>query len=349
MFRTTWVACSLGIAACIAAGIAGCASLRPGAGPARSARGAMTQPAAGEAGFSRQQRQFAETVNALAVLKAQHGHYDQASRLLRVAIAQAPRAAYLHNNLGYVALLAGHLGEARAEFAYADRLAPGDPVVRANRVRLERALARREAAAPRMAQASPTLAAVPAQASPRALPDGLPVITAQTGQLVVHEVAPNIFVLRDPGAVTVAAAPAQASSGVEPAASDAAPRAQEPVRRLDVVNGNGVDGMARRVADYLEASIPLPAAHLFNQIPYRQRSTEIEYRHGMLHAARRLQQVLPQHPALVPMAPARRDACDLRVVLGRDAVRWASSLQTAPERTAEASARQRGGPIRPRG
>lgn len=325
MFRTSCIVCTLGAAI----GLAGCSSLRPAnttAATRQAPRRLSYDPY-----FSRQQRQFVETDNALAVLQAGRGHYDRAARLLRAALTQAPRAAYLYNNLGYVALLAGRLTEARSDFEQADRLAPGDPFVRANLARLRRVASVRSADALRVA---PTRPAAPHSARPAPKSEGLRVITAASGQLVVRRIAPNVFVLRDRAAVSVAAAPAAGTLAGQATARR--------VRRLDVVNGNGVDGMARRVATYLSGSTQLPAAHLFNQIPYRQASTEIEYREGMLDAARRLQRVLPEHPALVAMTATPPDACDLRVVLGRDAVRWASTLRVPALRMADARAR---GPV----
>lgn len=321
MFRASCIVCTLGAAL----GLAGCSILHP-AGDTAPARHAARE-LSDDSYFSQQQRQFAETENALAVLQARRGHYERARRLLLTAIEQAPRAAYLYNNIGYVELLGGRLGEARADLEHADRLAPGDPFVRANITRLRRALERRSAEVRRVASTPPTPSlAVPPAPKHR----GLHVVTAASGQLVVRRVAPNVFVLCERAGAAVAAAPRAAP-----------PTGQAPVRRvrrLYVVNGNGVDGMARRVAKYLSASTPMPQAHLFNQIPYRQASTEIQYREGMRDAALLLQRVLPEHPVLVAMTTTWPDACDLRIVLGHDAVRWASTLRAPATRMAEAKA-----------
>lgn len=330
MFRATCIVCTLGAAF----GLAGCSSLRPPGGTARAQHTA--RELADDPYFSQQQRQFVETDNALAVLQARRGHYERARRLLLAAIEQAPRAAYLFNNLGYVALLGGRLSEARADFEHADRLAPGDPFVRANITRLRRALELRGSDVRRVASTRRTRTlAVPPAPNHR----GLRVITTASGQLVVRRIAPNVFVLCEPAAAAVTAVTAVAAVAASPRTPP--PSRQAParrVRRLDVVNGNGVDGMARRVANYLSASTALPQAHLFNQIPYRQASTEIQYREGMLDAALLLQRVLPEHPALVAMTATCHDACDLRIVLGRDAVRWGSTLRVPGMRMADAKA-----------
>lgn len=86
--------------------------------------------------------------------------------------------------------------------------------------------------------------------------------------------------------------------------------------RLEVSNGNGVTGMARRVALYLR-EFGVPGARLTNQAGFDQRHTVIQYRTGFEAQAGNLKEALGRDVALVPTKRLRSDV-DVRLVLGRD-------------------------------
>ena len=86
--------------------------------------------------------------------------------------------------------------------------------------------------------------------------------------------------------------------------------------RLEVSNGNGVTGMARKVGGLLKTA-GLPRARLTNQKPFQQRVTEVQYRVGYELAAASLSSRLPNHPAIVK-ADGLRSTVDVRLVLGSD-------------------------------
>lgn len=86
--------------------------------------------------------------------------------------------------------------------------------------------------------------------------------------------------------------------------------------RLEVANGNGVTGMARRIGGLLIA-IGEPKPRLTNQKPFVQPTTVVQYREGFEQEAAALCARLPGHP--VPsVAPHLRPGTDVRIVLGRD-------------------------------
>jgi Flp pilus assembly protein TadD len=85
---------------------------------------------------------------------------------------------------------------------------------------------------------------------------------------------------------------------------------------LEVANGNGITGMARRVGGLL-ADVGLPKARLTNQQPYAQQVTEIQFRDGHAETATSLSSRLPSHPTAVPSERLRADI-DVRLVLGKD-------------------------------
>jgi hypothetical protein len=99
--------------------------------------------------------------------------------------------------------------------------------------------------------------------------------------------------------------------------------------RLELSNGNGVTGMAKRLGEQLIAK-GLPKARLTNQKPFRQRVTQIQYRDGYADVAEALRSRMPNQPPMIKTA-ALRASTDVRVVLGRDLPRDVALLDPAPE------------------
>lgn len=88
--------------------------------------------------------------------------------------------------------------------------------------------------------------------------------------------------------------------------------------RLEIANGNGVTGLARKVGDTLVRNgSPLPK--LTNLKPFQQRHTVIQYRTGFEGEAVRLSRKLINPPTLVNNDHLRKSA-DVRLVLGKDMV-----------------------------
>lgn len=108
--------------------------------------------------------------------------------------------------------------------------------------------------------------------------------------------------------------------------------------RLELSNGNGVTGMARRLGEQLIAK-GLPKARLTNQKPFRQRLTQIQYRDGYADVAEALRSRMPNQPPMIKTA-ALRASTDVRVVLGRDLPRDVAVLDPVPEVMQVANASQ---------
>ena len=125
-----------------------------------------------------------------------------------------------------------------------------------------------------------------------------------TAQVV--SVAPHALELQWSGAAVIAR-PASASANDLPMTVRCG---------VEVSNGNGVTGMARKVDGLLQA-VGLPRSRLTNQKPFTQRSTEIQYRDGHEVAAASLSARLPNRPAIVRDDRLRADI-DVRLVLGKD-------------------------------
>lgn len=243
------------------------------------------------------QPDHADAHNALGVIYALQGRQALAEQELRAALDVAPGAAHIHNNLGYALLLQGRAAEAVAAFEEALRLDPGH--VRAtDNLRLARAKLDVQAVAPSsprgLAKDEESAAVLP---SPSSFPG--------EGQAVARgvPVASNVYELQLP-------LPHRESSSlsVSPPAS--------PVPRLEVANGNGVEGLARRTSLYLKEA-GYPQARLTNQKPYEQALTEIQCRPGFEREAKQLQKFLAGK-GWITEAHSLRQGIEVRVVLGRD-------------------------------
>lgn len=247
------------------------------------------------------QPEHVEARNALGVILAARGRFDLAIPELERAARAAPAAAHIRNNLGYAYLLQGRVKDALATLELARALDPSNPRVEEN-LRMARA-----------ADYQASHGAGPATSPATAAPDEAPAATPQpeSGARLVA-VAPGVFELHD-----------------KPRAAASLPtRSAEHKRvRLEVANGNGISGLARRTANEL-ARFGFTPARLTNQPPYRLATTQIQYRPGLEPEVRRLQASLQRDVALVPTNDLR-PGVGLRLALGKD-VHSATQLVHAP-------------------
>lgn len=272
----------------------------------------------------RQEPGLVEARNALGVMLSTQGRYNEAIVEFLAAIELAPDHAYLHNNLGYAELLRGAPQAARAALEIADRLEPGQ-------ARTERNLQAARRASPVAAPGvvTPTLPAAPSPLLPPA-PGAV-----HTG---VVEVAPQVFELQVE-AKPVQAAPsdtiAATAASKAPARAVAAPAS---AFGLEVANGNGVTGMAKRVAAELRR-LGIHTARLTNQRPFKQALTEIQYRGNYAAEAARLgQEMKSSSLVLNDQLPA---GVHVKLVLGRDSLVEAGPLQALSMSTVQAQSASR--------
>jgi hypothetical protein len=85
--------------------------------------------------------------------------------------------------------------------------------------------------------------------------------------------------------------------------------------RLEVSNGNGVTGMAKRFRSLL-GQMGIPVDRLSNDKPYRQVVTTIQYSPGFENQAASLQKALQGKAQL---SSRQLQSSDVRLVLGKDA------------------------------
>jgi tetratricopeptide (TPR) repeat protein len=253
---------------------------------------------------------YVEAHSGLGVSLAATASYEEAIAEFEAAIALSPASAYLHNNLGYAYLLQGSNEQALNALEEARRL---DPEHQAAAYNLQ--LAYKRIAEERTTESAPSEATAAASMLPE---DKLTDNEAQTGHqlqptLALIEVAPSIFELRMP------AAPERLEGRRGPDLTRQVQDTTPPMLKhfkLEVSNGNGVTGMARRVAGFLDLR-GYSTARLTNQLPFQQAATEVQYRSGYGPEAAILSAVLPKQVSVVESSLLRNDI-HVRVVLGSD-------------------------------
>jgi len=182
-----------------------------------------------------------------------------------------------------------------------------------------------QAASPNMALLSEAEAA-PAARPERKEPQQLTVLPSPTArEIAAHmelvKVAGNVSELKarvaaEPAAAPViTAAPNTATAVPAPAAPAVAQASKVRVARLEVSNGNGVTGMARRFRNLL-GQMGIPVDRLSNERPFKQVATTIQYSPGFEKQAASLQKALQ---GKVLLASRQLASSDVRLVLGKDA------------------------------
>ena len=116
-------------------------------------------------------------------------------------------------------------------------------------------------------------------------------------------VAPNIFELRQ-------------RSSTQGKTSMPSARIHEIVLKVEVSNGSGVAGLAKRTSLSLQKR-GYAVSRLTNQIPYVQVTTEIQYRRGEESHANQLNALLSQ-PAKLVESSRLSPIVGIRLVIGRD-------------------------------
>jgi tetratricopeptide (TPR) repeat protein len=286
--------------------------------------------------------------NGLATLHAERGELAKAIPLwqaLTVAAPDGPQSAFLFSNLGYAELLNGDYAAAVATLEKACMLDPlserawhhlGSALDKLGQhQRAQRMYAQASALAAHnfrvdysVAQRSGVAAIDSAVAAEHAA-DGYPASE-------LHQTESGIFELRRSGAASLAPALPSPAPATAPADSDPSPApatlagalaaGREPAlppsrspdnTNLEIRNGNGVTGMARRLARKL-GDAGVRVTRLSNQKGFNVAHTRIEYQPGFRDAAVRLAERFGD-AALVEVE--RSETADVRLVLGRDMMR----------------------------
>jgi hypothetical protein len=292
--------------------------------------------------------------NALAALDATQGKLDAAKALLVQIVADFPEEARPYNNLGYVYYLQSNFEAAERTLQRAIALDAGNERARNNLKAVNIALARlgnRDTV--QLAQAIKPLTLPLVQAAPA---DPRVAIISPPLELTVSErvapqarkelvqIVPHVFELRlkQPNATVLAdvknTKPEFASAAADVLAT-LLPRVLPkvppslPMRvtvgtnsRIEVANGNGVTGMAKRISNVLNLQ-GISVSRLSNERPYKQLETKIHYRAGFEKTAANLKDALKGH-AVVVLTPTLSAHSDVRLVLGKDAIAHMALLES---------------------
>lgn len=259
---------------------------------------------------------------AAAVIHAQQGRLAQAKAMLLAVCAEYPALAQPLNNLGYVYYLEGDYRAAAEAFRGVLAREPGSERAR-NNLRLA------DAAGVRGAAALATVAPLPVQ--PQAQPQAQPPAVAAPAQveanpadsrLQVVKIAPNVYALQSTPRVAAAQAAVVPTPAMDTGSTDRLPP-------LDIANGHGGDGLARRFQGALAAH-GVVDVRLSNAKPFGHPFTWIEYGRGHEKAARSLLAALGGKARLRP-APSLPAPAGLRLLLGKDAApALAQALRPVP-------------------
>jgi tetratricopeptide (TPR) repeat protein len=239
----------------------------------------------------------AEAHNGLGVLYAMQGKNEQAVNELMEAAAIAPKAAYIQNNLGFAYLLSGRNADALTVLNIASALDPANERIRENLRKAEARVARATGASETPTQA--TAADVPRTATQVD-------IAADPNAPTLVSVAPNIFELRQNQRRSLSVVPSIATAVAAPAL------------KIEIVNGNGVAGLAKRTSSLLQQR-GYAIARLTNQTPYTQGTTQIQYRRGQEMVVQQLTGLISTSAVAVESHQLSAEI-GVRLVLGRDAM-----------------------------
>ncbi|PKB23122.1 LytR C-terminal domain-containing protein [Janthinobacterium sp. 64] len=256
--------------------------------------------------------------NGLAVLHAQRGEHDAAIAhwlaLTQEAGTPQPRQAYLFSNLGHAYYLSGRDAQALPVLEQACLLDPLNALAWQHLAQvLERlgqharaALMRRQAASLQEHDLRRDMALLRAEAPPKLVPvpESLPEAPAMA----------RVEITQSDGMAQLQRVPAAARSVPVAVPERPMPAAAAPRPRLEIVNGNGVPGMAAALARSL-AGGPVQVVRLTNETSFQVARTHVEYRPAQEQAARQLARQLGMQ---VQSQAADCPASELRLVLGRD-------------------------------
>ncbi|MDI3296152.1 LytR C-terminal domain-containing protein [Janthinobacterium tructae] len=256
--------------------------------------------------------------NGLAVLHAQRGEHAAAIAhwlaLTQEAGMARPQQAYLFSNLGHAYSLDGRDVQALPVLEQACLLDPLNALAWQHLAQvLERlgqheraALMRRQAASLREHDLRRDLAVVRGAAAPQLVPVPAPVPEAPA--------MARVEITQSDGMARLQRVPAAVRSVPAAVPERPMPAAPAPQPRLEIVNGNGVPGMAAALARSL-AGAPVQVVRLANETSFQVARTRVEYRPAQEQAARQLARQLGTQ---VQTQAADCPASELRLVLGRD-------------------------------
>lgn len=266
--------------------------------------------------------------NGLAALYAEQGELEQAIGLWEglTANASGPESAYMVSNLGYAYFLRGDLAAAQASLEKACLLDPlnyrawhhlGNVLGKAGDHQRAEAMYRQAAAL--LGHDFKADYALAPRANLAAIESALKAVSEKSderwAQTEVRQTDGGVFILRRieaDGEVRLAAAPSSRAM-------------------LEIRNGNGVGGMARKLARTMNEG-STRVVRLSNHKGYGVKVSRVEYSIAFKGTAQRLAARVGA-TRLVQVESV--DGADIRLVIGRDMIRQAVPVLAAETKTVE--------------
>jgi hypothetical protein len=267
----------------------------------------------------------AHPYNNLGYVYSMQGNFDAAETTLQRALMLEPGNERARNNLAAVqAALASH--NERADFSLG--LAPtvnnartalpdATTVIRKGGELVTATIAPPSAMQPSTKLPEPAASSTPAT-RPQEQTNMTPPLAPQTRMEVV-QIVPNVYELKPKATIAPVIAERQVEKAAVAAAAPIPALAPAPrTSRVEVANGNGVTGMARRIRGVL-GQHGIAVSRLTNELPYKQQNTKIQYRVGYEREAANLKNALRGFALMVPINNLSGNS-DVRLVLGKDAI-----------------------------
>lgn len=256
---------------------------------------------------------YVEVHNGLGVIYSVQGKHELAVQHFQKAINLAPEATYLHNNLGYAYLVQGRETEAAESLQLALKLDPGNKQARNNlattfeRVGLHDnatilSLAAPETTKPSVNPATSLRSTTTVNITDITIEGSLAQV--ETGTKLI-QVTPNVYEYesikkRDPLLALLSDQTSVLSKDV----------------RIEVSNGNGVTGMAKKVSGFFQKN-GFAKARLTNHQTFTQPQTTIYYHSGNYEQANQINQMLPKRVNVLENNKLQRNI-QVKVLLGQD-------------------------------
>lgn len=277
------------------------------------------------------------------------GDFGRAVGAFKTAMALEPRDPRTYNNLGLAYRKMGESEKSRLAFARVAELEHPDTAAGADVVPSASPPPATAAGGGNIASVRPSVALqgqtpsidLPPLPASVALNPGAAGTARTAADPNQPPVAPYLLAHRGPESIALDAGqeraerqsaavvpvPVPATAAPSPAMLDVTAAAKP--YRLEIANGNGVTGLARKVGAKLLLQ-GLPPAHLINLKPYREPASSIRYRDGFDAQAQQLGQHLGHAPAVLGNQHLPRGV-DVQLVLGRDAMHPVALFGDEPE------------------
>ncbi len=261
---------------------------------------------------------FVEARNGLGVIYSIQGKYREAIDEFQLAVQQAPKASHLYSNMGYAYYLQGNYTDSVAALEQATLLDP-------NNIRAFNNLAQAYAKSgntdksmqtPAQGLNSPGVSTEATTASnlKPANPSETQLLTPSVDHDLIKPI-PSGSIMAEEDIGVKRLNQATNVTQLQLRNTELGAHAVEKMR-LEVANGNGLTGAAKKVGQYLRGNGYL-VARLTNQKPFHVQVTQIQYREGYQAQAELLKLNIPDSAELVQRNDMKRNV-SIRLVLGKD-------------------------------